>query len=66
MKTLGIGGFGKAKLITYNGKKAVAKYINASGDPSATLSTCTINRNYACEEGEVMKKLSQKNYIAEI
>ena len=66
MKTLGKGDFGKAKLITYNGKKAFINYINASGDPSATLATCTKNRNYASEEGEVMKKLSQKNYIAEI
>lgn len=66
MKTLGIGGFGKAKLTTYNGKKAVVKYINIIGNPSATLATCTINRNYASEEGEVMKKLSQKEHIAEI
>ena len=66
MSTLGIGGFGKAKLTTYNGKKAVVKYINVQGDPRATLATCTINRNYASEEGEIMKKLAEQNYIAEI
>ena len=51
-RTLGQGGFGKAKLTTYNGKKAVVKYINTTNNPRATLATCTINRKDAKYEGE--------------
>ena len=55
--TIGQGGFGKAKLTTYNNKKAVVKYINTTNDPRATLATCTINRKDAKYEGEIMKFL---------
>lgn len=64
-KTLGEGGFGKAKLTTYKGEKAVIKYINTTGDPRATLATCTINRKDANYEGEIMKLFDHKN-IAKI
>ena len=64
-KTVGVGGFGKAKLTTYKGKQAVVKYINTAGSPQATLATCTINRQDAKKEGEIMK-LFDSPYIAEI
>ena len=65
MTTVGIGGFGKAKLTTYKGRRAVVKYINTSGDPRATLATNTTNRQDAKTEGEIMK-LFKSPYIAEI
>ena len=65
MKTLGQGGFGKAKLTIYKGKRAVVKYVNSSGDPRATLATNITNRQDAKKEGEIMK-LFNSNYIAEI
>ena len=65
MTTVGQGGFGKAKLTTYHGKKAVVKYINTSGDPRAALATNTTNRQKKKKEGEIMK-LFKSVYIAEI
>ena len=65
MKTVGVGGFGKAKICTYKGKTAVVKYVNTAGSPQATLATCTINRQSAKTEGEIMK-LFDSIYIAEI
>ena len=55
MSTIAIGGYGKAKKIDYNGKTAVVKYINMNKDPSATLATCTLNRENAKYEGEIME-----------
>ena len=66
MTTIGKGGFGKAKLTTYNGKSAVVKYLNVNADPRATLATCTVNRNSAQKEGEIMKLFKNKENIAEI
>ena len=64
--TIGQGGFGKAKLTTYNNKKAVVKYINTTNDPRATLATCTINRKDAKYEGEIMKLFKDTTNIATI
>ena len=66
MTTIGIGGFGKAKLTTYKGKQAVVKYININSDPSATLATCTINRIGAFDEGFIMVNLRNNRYIADM
>ena len=65
MKTLGQGGFGKAKLTIYKGKRAVVKYVNSSGAPRATLATNITNRQDAKKEGEILK-VFHSNYIAEI
>lgn len=65
-RTLGQGGFGKAKLTTYNGKKAVVKYINTTNNQRATLATCTINRKDAKYEGEIMKLFKETTNIATI
>ena len=65
MTTVGAGGFGKAKITTYNGQTAVVKYINTTSDPRATLATCTINRKDAQYEGEIMKLFNHVN-IAKI
>ena len=66
MKTVGSGGCGKAKLTIYNGKPAIIKYINVNSSPSATLATCTLNRDYAEKEGEVMEILKYYSRIATI
>ena len=66
MATLGKGGFGKAKFTIYEGKPAVVKYIDVNNSPSATLATCTVNRQNAEEEGKVMEKFKVYNYIAQI
>lgn len=66
MKTVGVGGFGKAKLTKYQGKQAVVKFVNSSGDPRATLATCTMNRTDARNEGLVMILLSKNKNIAEV
>lgn len=66
MKTIGEGGFGKAKITTWNGKKAVVKYLNVNQDPSATLATCTINRTEAQKEGRIMSIFKKCDSIAEI
>ena len=66
MTTIGIGGFGKAKLTTYKGMQAVVKYINIKSDPRATLATCTVNRQGASSEGYIMDSLSNNKYISKI
>ena len=66
MSTVGVGGFGKAKLTTYKGKKAVVKYLNVNNSPEATFATCTLNREEAKKEGEIMKLFQNKAYLAQI
>ena len=65
MKTVGSGGYGKAKKTIYKEKEAVVKFVNTAGSPQATLATCTINRKDAKLEGEIQKLFSTK-YVAEI
>ena len=66
MSTVGSGAFGKAKLTTYKGKKAVVKYLNVNNSPWATFATCTLNREEAKKEGEIMKLFQDKSWIAQI
>ena len=66
MLTVGVGGFGKAKLTTYKGKKAVVKYLNVNDSPEATFATCTINREAAKKEGEIMKLFENSDYLAQM
>lgn len=64
MTTLGKGGFGKAKKVIWHGKEAVVKYLNVNQDPSATLATCTLNRNEAQKEGKIMSIFKNCDSIA--
>lgn len=66
MTTIGEGGCGKAKRVKWHGRDAVVKYINAKQDPSATLATCTLNRDLAREEGRIMSLFKNRDSIAEI
>ena len=66
MTTIAIGGFGKAKKVSYKGKTAVVKYINISHDPSATLATSALNRENAKYEAEIMKLFKDSTNIATI
>ena len=64
MTTIGQGGFGKAKKVIWHGKEAVVKYLNVNQDPSATLATCTLNRNEAQKEGQIMSIFKNRDSIA--
>ena len=65
MKTVGVGGCGKAKKTTYKGRDAVVKYVNTAHSPEATLATCTKNRQDAKLEGEI-QNLFNKEFVAEV
>ena len=64
MATIGQGGFGKAKKVIWHGREAVVKYLNVNQDPSATLATCTLNRNEAQKEGKIMSIFKNSDSIA--
>ena len=66
MKTIGKGGFGKAKRTIWNGREAEVKFLNVNHDPRATLATCTLNREKAKKEGKIMSLFKNRDSIAEI